>query len=64
MQEKLKTSKSELLIGQEQIKKWTEEKKRISKQKVNPLLKEIYRLKEFPESLKKEILKLRIKIIK
>ncbi|HIG94460.1 MAG: hypothetical protein QT05_C0025G0004 [archaeon GW2011_AR13] len=64
MEEKLKVSKSELLIGQEQIKKWVEEKKRISKQKVNSLLKEIYGLKEFPESLKNEILKLRIKIIK
>jgi len=64
MKVRLKPTKSELLISQEQIGKWAKEKNRFSKQKINPLLPEILKLKNLSPVLKKKIQKLRTKIIK
>ena len=64
MDKELKPTKSELLISPEQIGKWAEEKNKISKQKINHLLKEIYESKNLSNLLKKKILKLRTRTIK
>jgi len=64
MEKELKPTKSELLVSPEQKEKWTKEKNKISKQKINPSLEEIYNSKNLSNSLKKKILISRIEIIK